>query len=90
MKQRGFHRNKTSIAHFREVCLATSWRTVIECFCQSTSSHFKSWPSAYSPDQFTPPNAGEAASARKEVCSGSSSSAVSAIRSAALEAPPPN
>jgi transposase-like protein len=26
---------------FREVCLATSRRTVIKCFCQSTSSHFK-------------------------------------------------
>ena len=38
---------KRRLPIFREVCLATSSRTVINCFCQSTSSHFKTWSSAY-------------------------------------------
>jgi hypothetical protein len=30
---------KRRLPIFREVCLATSWRTVISCFCQLISSH---------------------------------------------------
>ena len=39
---------RSRMAILREVCLATSWRTVISCFCQLISSHRKTWSSAYS------------------------------------------
>jgi hypothetical protein len=76
MKQGGFHRNKTSIAHFSR-SLATSWRTVLNCFCQSTSSHFKTWSSAYSLTNSLRRTPAKPAIARKGISSGTSSSAVS-------------
>ena len=78
MKQRGFHRNKTSIAHFS--------RSLFGNLVANSDQVF--WPIEIFPlqhlvlgvfsDQFTPPNVGEARHCKKrENNSGASSSAVS-------------
>ena len=65
MKQRGFHRNKSSIAHFSRSLFGYLVANRDQAFLPIDIFPFQDLVLGVSPDQFTPPNAGEARHCKK-------------------------
>jgi len=65
MKQRGFHRNKTSIAHFSRSLFGNLVANRDQLFLPIDIFPLQDLVLGVFPDQFTPPNAGEARHCKK-------------------------